>query len=293
MINPLGQTPKISTDIDIVVAPGTEVDRFLEVAANIWPFIKTTEHVRKTISNIEKRHFKFSFTSPTTSKEHTILLDILFEDNPYTTTVEKSIENELLLTEFPQIHVHLPNINCILADKLTAFAPNTTGIPYNVDKELEIIKQLYDIASLINEIDDFHEVTANYFRIAESELLYRGIDAKPEDALNDTLKTSICIAGRGQYFPDDYLVLKKGISGLRNHIFSENFSGEIAVQRACMVMYIAAAVLTNKSKLPELKDDHFYLNTKLKTSEYIKLESIRKTDMPAYKYLVEAFEMMA
>ena len=42
------------------------------------------------------------------------------------------------------LKVNLPDKNCILGDKLTAFAPHTTGIPTGEDKELEIKKQLFD-----------------------------------------------------------------------------------------------------------------------------------------------------
>lgn len=49
--------------------------------------------------------------------------------------------------------VTMPSVDCILGDKLTAFAPHTTGIPYNIDKELEIIKQMYDISCLFDEFN--------------------------------------------------------------------------------------------------------------------------------------------
>ena len=40
-------------------------------------------------------------------------------------------------------------------DKLTAFAPHTTGIKIDAEKELEIIKQMFDCATLLREITDF------------------------------------------------------------------------------------------------------------------------------------------
>ena len=43
----------------------------------------------------------------------------------------------------------------ILGDKLTAFAPNTTGIPYEksgLSRAMEIIKQLYDIGNLFEQM---------------------------------------------------------------------------------------------------------------------------------------------
>ena len=77
------------------------------------------------------------------------------------------------MVNHPDVYVNIPNANCILADKLTAFAPYTTGIPYNIDKKMKIIKQLYDTAKLVEYIDDFSEVKSNYINIANNEIRYR------------------------------------------------------------------------------------------------------------------------
>jgi hypothetical protein len=37
---------------------------------------------------------------------------------------------------------------------------------------MEIIKQLYDISTLIGYMDDFSEVKSNYFEIVKTELEY-------------------------------------------------------------------------------------------------------------------------
>lgn len=283
---------RFSTDIDIVVEPGADIDKYIEIASTIWPFVKTTEQIRNAVSKIEKRHFKFAFSSPLTGREQTILLDVLFEENHYSTTIEKNIENELLLIELPAVSVRLPNANCILADKLTAFAPHTSGIPYNADKEMEIIKQLYDISALIDYIDDFSEVKSNYFDIVKTELEYRNMTVTEEDALRDTIQTAACIAGRGQFRAEEYSLLQKGITNIRNHIYSENFNGEIAAQRACVVMYLAAAILTNQDGMSHFKEDSYYVTAETPSGEYKKLGYIKKMDLFAYKYLIEAVEML-
>jgi len=284
---------RFSTDIDIVVAPSVEIDKYLTTAATIWPFIEINEHLRNVMTQIDKRHFKFTFTSPLTKRGYSILLDVLFEENPYSTILERPIENELLVVKEPAVIVKIPSANCLIADKLTAFAPNTTGIPYHVDKELEIIKQLYDIATLFDSVDNLTEVRRNYNNIAHTELKYRGMDAVPEDALRDTINTAVCVAGRGLYQPDVYSLLKKGISNISNHIYSERFNGEVAVQRACIVMYIAAAILTNCNRLPVFKDDDYYRSSMIKDNEYSKLGYIRKMDILAYSYLIEAVDMLS
>ena len=55
---------RLSTDIDIIVAPGTDLNTFIEEAGKIFPFVSVEEQVRKGKNNIEKRHFKFVYESP-------------------------------------------------------------------------------------------------------------------------------------------------------------------------------------------------------------------------------------
>ncbi len=140
---------RLSTDIDIIVAPDTDVDTYISKASTIFPFKQYEEQVRIGKNSIEKRHFKFTYQSPITGKDIYILLDILFAENPYTKVVDCEIRNDLLLTEPEYLLVKTPDINCILGDKLTAFAPHTTGIPLNVKKDMEVMKQMYDVGALL------------------------------------------------------------------------------------------------------------------------------------------------
>lgn len=55
---------RLSTDIDIIVAPGTDLNTFIEEAGKIFPFVSVEEQVRKGKNNIEKRHFKVVYESP-------------------------------------------------------------------------------------------------------------------------------------------------------------------------------------------------------------------------------------
>lgn len=72
--------------------------------------------------------------------------------------IQKSQERLKGTVQFPDVsmaiassepEVTIPDLNCILGDKLTAFAPHTTGIPLGVGKDVEVLKQMYDVASLI------------------------------------------------------------------------------------------------------------------------------------------------
>ena len=52
----LDKPERLSTDIDIIVKPGTDIYSFIEKASEIFPFISYEEQTRRAVRNIEKRH---------------------------------------------------------------------------------------------------------------------------------------------------------------------------------------------------------------------------------------------
>ena len=107
---------------------------------------------------IPKAHYKFIFASALLNREQEILLDILFEDIQYPVVLRKPIETEWIQQMGESVMITTPDINAIAGDKLTAFAPETVGIPYGSAKEREIIKQLFDIGELFDVIDNLETV---------------------------------------------------------------------------------------------------------------------------------------
>lgn len=230
---------RLSTDIDIIVAPGTDIGHYLENAAKVFPFVAREEQIRVGKNKIEKRHFKFTYFSPVRNCEFYILLDVLFEEHQYLRTVKRPIRNDILLPEDSPHEVEMPDVNCILGDKLTAFAPHTTGIPLGCDKDLEVVKQFYDVAALVEEFDSLDLVRGTFNRLVPIEAGYRGRDINPDDVLLDIISTAHSIGSRGKVGDADYPFLLKGIKALGGHIFRERFSAETAMQLAPQVMYFA------------------------------------------------------
>ena len=87
---------RLSIDIDIVCGPTTDVDACIREAAKIFPFKRVEEDRRVGKNHIIKRHFKFYYSSPVTGNEFYILLDILFEENVYSSLEQKEIRSALL-----------------------------------------------------------------------------------------------------------------------------------------------------------------------------------------------------
>lgn len=287
----LDQPRRLSTDIDIIVAPGTDVDHYLEEAGKIFPFEKVEQQIRKGKNNIEKRHYKYYYDSPVKGQTpFYILLDILFEENHYSNVIQKPIRNELLLTEEPYYEVSLPSVDCILGDKLTAFAPHTTGIPFGVDKELEIIKQMYDIATLTDVTGNFDDVYKSYIGTVSSEIRYRGLNVIVQDVLRDTLEAAACIASRGQY-GDNYARYLQGIKSIVTHIYDERFSAEKAAVMACKVMHIAACVLRN-IPYEHIENYSDYIKVDIGFSKYSKLSKLRKFNSEGFAHIAKAIEIL-
>ncbi len=288
----LNKPMRLSTDIDIIVEPGIDVDEYLKQAAQIFPFKAYEEQMRKGKNNMVKRHFKFQFESPRTDSTVEIVLDILFENNKYAKVEEKAIECELLLTEPRYLMVKVPDVNSILADKLTAFAPHTTGVLIGRGKDLEIMKQMYDIYTLVNEFTDFDLLYDTYMGIVADEIAYRGLDIEVEEVLRDTYNAALCIASRGQLFPEDFKSYLRGIRSLAGHIYAFDYSAEVASTYAPIIMYLCACILKGKT-FERISEPEEYSSQIHNDKQVFKaLKFLKKKDILAYAYSVKAEKLI-
>ena len=283
---------RLSTDIDIVVEPGTDIIHYIEEAAKIFPFVTYDEQTRIGKNNIEKRHFKFTYSSPVRGEDFYILLDVLYEKNNYAETVEKDIANELLLTEGQNLKAVMPSIDCILGDKFTAFAPHTTGIPLGEKKDMEVMKQFYDICTLIDVYSDFDKVLSTYKSIAAAEIGYRGNEISIEDALKDSLASALVVASRGKVGAAEYPLYVEGTRAVGNHIYAENYSAEIASYRASHIIYMAACLLT-ETPYERITDYTGLIDEKLTNDDLRILQKMRKVRPMEYAYLIKADLLLA
>ena len=287
----LPKPKRLSTDIDIVVEPDTDVTAYIEKASHIFPFTAMEEQVRTGKNSIVKRHFKFTYDSPIRRGPLSILLDVLFEENHYARMVERDIANELLLTEGENIKVRLPSIDCVLGDKLTAFAPYTTGIPIRAKKDLEVIKQFYDVSTLIDHFEIFEDVKRTYFAVSDAELRYRGREASTLQALEDTIQAAVCIGSRGKTKPEDFPFYLQGTREIVTHIYERGFNMEVASSMAPQVIYMAACLLTDHPF--ERNMDMEVLRTeRLTQKDLLSMKALRRIPAKGYAYLILADRLL-
>jgi len=263
---------RFSTDIDILVKESNLeplIDNF-DNFKNDKVFLYYEEN-KRIYKGIKKRHFKFYYNSKIFDRKNYIILDIVYEDIPYTETIERLIVTQILKIDEPHITVKTPNITNILVDKLTAFAPNTIGITYNSEKYTEIIKQLYDVSLLFNECTNFNNINTLYHTMAKLELKHRThlINTNVNDCLSDSIETSKIILSKGGTNSDKYKKLLNGIKGFSNFI-NENFSITNTYEYATNV-YILCLII----KCGSIKKYKYYANNIRK--EKIKASFISRT----------------
>lgn len=252
-------TQRLSVDIDIVCPPGTDVISYLEPYAEEYGFGEIVPTERISRNNVPKTHakcyYQVSYLTNTASEK--ILLDVLFEENWYNKIDSLPITSPFLQMTGEEYNVKLPSKDDLLGDKLTAYAPNTTGIPYikrvtkkdgtieERDCSMEIIKQLFDIASLFDKIDNLSIAKDTFLKIAPIELEYRGMDKDNIQAILDDIYSTSLLICTGLYTnntSEEYTRLTKGIRRIHDLIISENYNHYTAIVNASKAAYLSVLI---------------------------------------------------
>jgi len=291
-------TKRLSIDIDIIISHKPEnLDDILEKVLKEQGFHRKEEHQRKINNKIEKAHYKF-FYEPfhkTGKEEEYVLLDILFEEVHYEKIVQLNIESSFVPMTGEPLKVLAPSIEDITGDKLTAFAPNTTGIPYHKGKDsmsMEIIKQLYDIGNLVDRVENLNILKSTFGKFAKTELAYRELNDLTElDVLDDIYKTSLNIISRGADGEGDFAELFKGITRIRNFIFSENYHIEKAIIHASKAAYITTLIKRDENKIEKFEEPMQIKDWKVEQPFNTKLNKLKKSNPEAFFYWYKIYEL--
>ncbi|MCU0435086.1 MAG: nucleotidyl transferase AbiEii/AbiGii toxin family protein [Bacteroidia bacterium] len=254
---------RFSVDIDIILPSETgreALENTLDklVAQSVF-LRKECDERRSYKGGIPKAHYKFVYQSNYTAlnksgqviekPEREILLDILFAPHPYERIISKPLHTEWLKQTGEPVTIKMPDVDCIAGDKLTAFAPNTTGVPYGADKEKEILKQVFDIGCLFDQIEDTSGFKKSFIKTVDSEINYRperNIVSR-EQVLWDTIHTALLIARREQQTTAEtaamFKEISKGINQFRHFVFEGNFRIDEAQTASAKAAYLAAVIL--------------------------------------------------
>lgn len=267
---------RFSVDIDIILNPSikkADLEAYLVKIVDSSNFIRMElDECRSYQPGIPKAHYKFFYVSnfstrdrdgrPISNPERETLLDIVFTENLYPVLVERSLQTEWLITDGEVTRVNVPDVNSITGDKLTAFAPNTTGVPYGVEKEKEIMKQLFDIGCLFDHVDDIEIVKRAFNNCVRSEIDYRP-DRKiesPDQVLRDIIETSLMISRIVNLSSNETTLelneIYTGINQFRHYVFEGTFRLMEAKVASSKAAFLAVMILQDyRDELPRFRPD--------------------------------------
>jgi hypothetical protein len=283
---------RFSIDIDIIIENKKQsIEEILDNIVKTTDFIGWEEHKRKTKSAIEKAHFKL-FYSPISKQEgevNNILLDIVFDVNPYVSIQETDISHFLIQEEGESIKVFTPTLGAILGDKLTAFGPNTTGVP--LSKPKEVLKQIYDVASIFDKISTLEQVRDNFIKVAYGELTYKGLNPDNYQVIiDDIINTSYNFCSHGKVDKEVFKIMQAGVHQLTSFIYGDKFrepQAQIAVAKAS---YIAKQIEKNQTEFERFDKSVDMKSWLISDTDYNFLNRLKKHNLEAFHYWYKTVE---
>lgn len=280
------ETPKrVSIDIDIITLESeNNIRKILDKISRLDMFIRwEDDNNRKHSHGAPVRHFKMFYKSVVDGNEEPILLDLLNAPNPYPQTRKYPVKHNWLATSGEDTLVVLPTFEAILGDKLTAFAPKTTGILYSKNRPVEIIKQLYDISYLFDRITDLNIIRNSYLKVVQEEIGYRKINVKADEVLKDTWQACYTLAERNLK-SEEYNHLQLGIKNFTNFTV-KRFAIEEAITAASKVAYLTTLINNGKNlKIERFKNPLEIKEWLIEDPIFNKINKLKKTNAEAFFY---------
>jgi hypothetical protein len=294
----LDNVRRLSIDVDIVLAARPDrLEDILNSFVKDQGFSRAQEQKRNVKSQIEKAHFRF-FYDPvhrTSASEDYVLLDVLFESHSYRSILQRKIESKFLNTSPEVVLVSVPSPENLLGDKLTAFAPGTTGVPYfksGKSMSMEIMKQLYDIGTLFDVSTDLETIRSTFYKTAETEIGYRGLKGTtPADVLEDAYQTSLCLALRGADGKGNFIELQHGIERVSSFVFSENYHIERAILDAAKIAYLCRLIPGHEKNIETFSGVGQIAEGVIAAPHNTKLNKLKKSNPAAFFYWWKAISL--
>jgi hypothetical protein len=184
----------------------------------------------------------------------------------------------------------MPTFDAILGDKLTAFAPKTTGILYSKNRPVEIIKQLYDIAFLFDNITNLEVVRSSYNKVVKEEIGFRKLDITATEVLEDTWQACYTLAERN-IESEEFNHLQLGIRNFTNFTI-DRFNIDEVITAAAKVAYLTKLLQAEKEvKILKFKNPLEIKDWIIEDPQYNKLNKLKKNNPVAFYYWYKSFKL--
>ena len=216
---------RLSIDIDILLPENKRKsinEQLVVVAERSGIFKSVEENVRKSKTEIPKVHFKFFYDSYFSKIEQSILLDIVFSDNPYPRLVKKPLTGQPMILKETDAVVAIPTVEGLFGDKLTAGAPKTLGLKLSEGRDMEFLKQIIDLGTLFNLVASIDEIKKAFEKAIYQENVFRGTKFTDKNVIDDILDvgwkySQWLVKGADNSFEEINLI-NRGLGRIGNHL---------------------------------------------------------------------------
>lgn len=276
---------RFSIDIDIITEHSEkEIIAVLQKTVEENIFLSwEDDNDRKHTPDAPIGHFKAYYKSVVDGNTEPILLDLLYTPNPYPQIQELPIKHNWISTSGEETIITMPTFDAILGDKLTAFAPKTTGILYSKERPVEIIKQLYDIAFLFDNISDLTVVKNSYNKVVQEEIGFRKLEITATEVLEDTWQACYTLAERN-IKSEEFNQMQLGIRNFSNFTI-DRFNIDEAITAAAKVAYLTKLLQAEEEiKIERFKNPLEIKDWLIEDQLYNKLNKLKKTNPEAFFY---------
>jgi len=282
---------RFSIDIDIITEQTqSEIEAILDIISKETIFTHwEDDNNRKHTPNAPIGHFKMYYKSNVDGSVEPILLDLLYTPNPYPELMEVPIAHDWIQTTEEIITVKMPTFDAILGDKLTAFAPKTTGILYTKGRPVEIIKQLFDVAFLMDNISDLKMVRNSYAQVVKEEIAFRKLKLSSDQVLEDTQEACYVLSTR-DVKSEEFKHLQVGVSNFTNFTLTK-FNIEEAIIAAAKVAYLSELLkMEGKTKIERFNQPLEVKDWLIEDPKFNKLNKLKKSNPEAFFYWTKTLE---
>lgn len=289
---------RLSIDVDIAsLEPLQRVQEVLGTICDGAPFITWSHQVWRNSENPPTKYFQIDFVSALDGSTTAVQLDVLEVANGYAQIEEKPVSASFLEVETP-VTVRVPTIDCLLGDKLAAFAPSTIGILYQPThrvtgeptepRPIRVMKQLFDIGELLLRAREADLVAETYREHFAQQNGYRGGGFTSEQALDDTVDAAYWLSQidiKPTEENEKTGFFRRGQSALNSHLVGPRYTMQHAKTSAARAAHLGMAIRSGRMEgvlgpiaLPAVD----VLRAQRITGNWSKLDRLRNVDTEAF-----------
>lgn len=299
---------RLSIDVDIAsLEPLEKVQEALSEVCDGAPFLQWSHQQWRDSENPPTKYFQVNYTSALDDSTAAVQLDVLEVANAYSVVEEKIIRTDFLKV-VTEVAVRIPTVDCLLGDKLAAFAPSTIGILYQPThkitgeptepRPIRVMKQLFDVGELLIHAKEPGLVDETYRRHFAHQNGYRGGGFTLEQALNDSVDAAYQLSQidlKPVIENEKTTFFRQGHGRINTHLIGARYTLQDAKNSAARAALLATAIRTGQLEGvlgPIVLPSTDVLRGQRITGTWDKLDRLRNVSAEAFHrwYLVSMLE---